>query len=79
MDESGHKQKLVVGEVLCFQLIQLISNYLFCAKVNFVGDAKYGYKMLDQYINIHEVAVLCTTQWQYKGGRSIPNQKEGFG
>lgn len=76
MDESGHKQKFVVGEVLHFQINQLISNHLFCAKVDFVGDANYGYKLLDQYTNIHEVAVPCTTQWQCKGEEVSQNNKK---
>lgn len=52
----------MVGEVLHFQLNQLISNYLSCAEADIVGDTKY--ELLDQYINIHRVASLCTTQWQ---------------
>lgn len=49
------------------EVLHLVSNYLFCAEVDFVGDAKYGHNLLDQYINIHEVAVLCMAQWQCEG------------
>lgn len=76
MDVSGHRQKFEVGEGLHFQLNQLISSYLFCAKVDFVGDAKYGYELLDKYINIHEVAVPCTAQWQCKGEEVSHNKKK---
>lgn len=51
--------------MLHFQLNQLISNYLSCDEADIVEDTKY--KLLDQYTNIHGVAVLCTAQWWCEG------------
>lgn len=55
------------------EVLPLVSNYLFCAEIDFGGYAKLGHNLLDQYINIHEVAVLCMAQWQCEGKDTLKN------